>query len=85
MRTITKMRLPAYGFMAAVLLTALSGSLWVMPALMLLFVAVAAWYGPARCPQCGEIAGYTKPRFFWRPYISFRGICAYCGANFFKV
>jgi prepilin signal peptidase PulO-like enzyme (type II secretory pathway) len=83
MRTITKMRLPAYGFIAMVLLTALSGSLWVMAGLMIVLLAGAAWF-PARCPQCGEIAGYTK-RQFLRPYISFRGICVRCGADFFKV
>jgi hypothetical protein len=84
MRTITKMRLPAYAFVAVVLLTALTGSFWVMAGLMIVVLAGSAWFGPARCPKCGEVAGYTKRRFL-KPYISFRGICARCGANFFEV
>jgi hypothetical protein len=84
MRTITKMRLPAYGFIAMVLLMALSDRLWVMPVLLVVAWGIGAWYGPVRCPQCHEIAGYTESRF-WRPYISFRGICGKCGADFFKV
>lgn len=84
MRTITKMRLPAYGFIAAVLLTSLTGRPWVLPVGVLAIGICMTWFGP-RCPQCGEIAGYTPRRWGLRPTISYRGICARCGADFFKV
>jgi hypothetical protein len=85
MRTITKMRLPAYGVIAIVLLTALSGIIWVMFAGVAIMTICSWWFGPTRCPRCGVIAGLVDTSRFWRPYISFRGICVKCGADFFKV
>ena len=84
MRTITKIRLPAYGFIAIVLLASLSGRFWVLPVGGLIIVMCSAWLWP-RCPRCGEAAGYVTPKRFWRRYVSYRGICARCGADFFKV
>ena len=83
MRTITKMRLPAYGFIAVVLLTSLSGRSWVLTVGGLILVICCALFWP-RCPRCGEEAGYATSRFRGR-YLSYRGICARCGADFFKV
>lgn len=86
MRTITKMRLPYFGFIAVVLLTALVGSPWVLLGGMAAISIAMWWFGDARCPRCGVVAGYQEPRWWMRHgYISFRGICTKCGANFFEV
>jgi hypothetical protein len=86
MRTITKMRLPYVGIIASVLLTALAGSPWVLLASTAVIMIAVWWFGPARCPRCGVIAGYREPRWWERhATISFRGICTRCGADFFEV
>jgi len=86
MRTITKIRLPLYTFGAVVLAMAiLNPPLWGMFMLLAIYLAVGFWAGRQRCPGCGEVAGLVVPKGFWRPYISMRGICVKCGADFFKV
>ena len=86
MRTITKIRLPLYAFGALVLAMAIFNlSVRAMFVLGPIYLAVGFWSGRQRCPKCGEIAGYVEPKRFFRPYISLRGICARCGADFFKV
>ena len=83
MRTIDKMRLLPYSVIAAVLLSAITETPWLLPAIVLGVGLWHHWWYNPRCPRCGEVAGLVHPKY-GRSYVSYRGICARCGADFHK-
>jgi predicted RNA-binding Zn-ribbon protein involved in translation (DUF1610 family) len=82
MRTITKLRLPAFGLMAAVLVVNLEflGG-WNYPAALACYLAPALWQWRLRCPVCGYIIERPTKRFRLK---MIPDTCLHCGADFYR-